>query len=276
MSDAAAVAALRAGRAPWVVVQGEDEPSTGDAVVLPDDVHHHLVRARRQRDGDEIVVVDGAGTVVDGVLDGRSVQVRDVHRVAAGSPRLRIAQAMGRRSKHDEVVRMLTEVGVDHVTAVSTRRCQVELGSKVDRVRSRWRAIAMAACTQSRRAFLPVLDGPVSLDEVLGAPAAGSPDADGEVVLTAHPGVGRDPAVALAAKLDQDDATGPVSGGAAPTATVIGVVGPEGGLTDDEVAMLGDAGAVPVSLGPSVLRTEHAALALAAVLSSAMGRMHGS
>lgn len=260
MSDATAVATLRAGRAPWVVVEAGAQPSTGGVVGLPDDVHRHLVRARRHRDGDEVVVVDGAGTVVDGVLDGRSVQVRDVHRVPARSPRLRVVQALGKRSKHDHVVRMLTELGVDHVTAVSTRRCQVDLASKVDRVRSRWRSIAVAACTQSRRAFLPVLDGPVSLDDATGK---GSHEAGGEVVVVAHPGAARDPTEVV--RSDSAD----------PADVVTGVVGPEGGLTDDEVTMLKDAGAVPVSLGMSVLRTEHAALALAAVLSSAMGRMHG-
>lgn len=241
---------------PYVLVAADRlaDVAAGSVVALDDDTHHHLVRVRRQRDGDDVTASDGRGREVAATLSGRTLVVQDVRDLPAPVPTIEVLQGLGRQRKHDDVVRMLTEAGADAITAVTTSRTQVDLAGKADRVRARWQAVADAACSQSRRAHRPLVEGPVGLADLV---VSGLDDAR---ILVADPGAHVSPLQALG---DVHDLPG----------RVVCVIGPEGGLTDAELADLQDAGAVGVSLGPTVLRTQHAALALAAVVAAAVGRM---
>lgn len=250
-----AVRALVLGGAPWVRVDDLGSATAGRAVPLSGDAHHHLARVLRRRDGDEVVATDGAGRCAAGTLRGTTLVVRAVHVVPPPRPSIRVVQGVGKRGKQDEVVRMLTEAGVDHVTAVHTARCQADLSHKADRVRQRWLAIAWSAALQARRPRLPVVDGPADLRPVVSAQAG--------PLLVAAPGADEDPLAVVARRRDEIDRSG----------WVTCVVGPEGGLDDEELAWLGERGADPVSLGPHTLRTEHAGLALVAVVAAGLGRM---
>nr|WP_274387736.1 RsmE family RNA methyltransferase [Salsipaludibacter albus] len=232
----------------------------GSVVALDDDQHHHLVRVRRHRDGTEVTASDGTGREVAAVRDGHSLVVRSVTDRPARGPVLEVWQALGKQRKHDEVVRMLTEAGVDAVTAVTTRRTQVDLSGKAERVRERWRSVADAACTQSRRSHRPRVEGPVELAELVADLASSAPTSTdaGTCVLVADPSSERSPLDALPADLPE---------------RIVLVVGPEGGLAEDEVADLVAVGATGVTLGPTVLRTEHAGLVLAGVVAAGTGRM---
>lgn len=240
---------------PWVMLPPGrlDGVAAGARVELPDDVHHHLARVLRRRAGSGVVASDGDGRVVTGTLSDRAIAVEDARTVPHPRPVLRVVQALGRRRKHDDVVRMLTELGVDEIDAVTTERCQVDVGDKADRVRSRWGAVAEAACSQARRAHRPRLGGPLPLATAL--------DGDCRGVLVAHVGATTSPLTAVEAALA--DRPGRLTA----------VIGPEGGLADDEVAELVARGATAVSLGPTVLRTEHAGLVLAGIMAAAVGRM---
>lgn len=224
----------------------------GERVELPRDATHHLARVLRLRDGAGVVVADGAGMQVSAALDGSDLRlVDDPVQVPAPRPRVTVWQALGKGRKHDEVVRVLTELGVDRIVAVTSRRTQVDLTGKVDKARDRWSAVARSACEQSRRPWAPELAGPVDLAtclEELDAPC-----------LLAHVGATHDPLAVLAHLGDLDE--------------VVVAVGPEGGWTDDEVAAFADTDARPVGLGPTVLRTEHAATVLASVVLAGAGRM---
>ncbi len=243
---------------PYVVLQPDvlADATVGNSVPLDDDAHHHLVRVLRRRDGSPAVATDGSGREVDARLAGPTLQVDALRDVAAPTPRIEVAQALGKGRKHDEVVRMLTELGVDRVTAVTTARTQVDLSGKAARIRERWRAVADAACSQARRPHRPDVDGPVDLSEVLD-------------------GIDADPS---ATALLVADVTGP-EGPLAVLDRLVGVrrvvvlVGPEGGLADHELAAVATAGGHAVSLGPTVLRTEHAAVVLAGIAAAATGRM---
>lgn len=243
--------------APYVLVPAGtfDGRSDGDRVDLPADTVHHLSRVLRLRDGARVVAADGAGAVARGQIGAGAIRLaEDPATVAAPTPRVTVWQALGKGRKHDEVVRVLTELGVDEVVAVTSDRTVVDLGDKADKVRARWHAIATAACEQSRRPWLPHLDGPVAVEDL---PAT----LDGRACLVAHVGETHDPLVAA-----QDAITEGVS-------DLVLAVGPEGGWTEAEIASLAGAGAVTVGLGPTVLRTEHAATALAAIVLAASGRM---
>ena len=226
---------------------------TGDRVGLPEDARHHLTRVLRLRDGADVEAADGAGVVAQARLRGDELELRaSPAEVPSTKPRVHVWQALGKGRKHDEVVRVLTELGVDAITAVVSERTVVDLGGKQDRARGRWEAVARAACEQARRPRLPGIAGPVAVADLVA-------DLGRRPCLVAHVGEATDPLSAAAASVGTEE--------------IVAAVGPEGGWTDGEVAAFRDAGATVVGLGPTVLRTEHAATVLATIVLAAAGRM---
>jgi 16S rRNA (uracil1498-N3)-methyltransferase len=225
------------------------------AVPLTPPEHHHLTRVLRLRDGAPVEVADGAGSAAPAVLAGDAVRLTGppVHRPPR-RPHLIVAQALGKGRKLDEVVRVVTELGVDEVVPVAAERSVTRLDQrKAASALERWRAVARAASEQARRPTRPRITAPVGTDELAAR--------DG-VLLLAHPGGTPLPVVvADLADRDQDE-----------VAAVTVAVGPEGGFSDAEVAACLAAGARSVGLGPTVLRTEHAAAAACAVLAAGLGR----
>lgn len=226
----------------------------GDEVPLSSDELHHLATVLRLGPGASIEVADGHGRSADAGFTGGGVALRGepVERVRS-RPAIEVAQALPKGRKLDEVVRQLTELDVDAVVPVATERSIVRLdGSKAHRAVERWRAVARAACEQSRRSDLPTIAPVASVDDLVELTCD-----EGTAVLVAHPG-----GAALAEHLDA----------CRRAARVVVVVGPEGGLTDGELAVLTGAGARTLGLGPTTLRTEHAAAAATAALVCALGR----
>jgi 16S rRNA (uracil1498-N3)-methyltransferase len=138
----------------------------------------------------------------------------------------------------------MTEVGVDAVIGWQAER---SVAKWTDRTPARWRATAKSAAKQSRRAWVPEVEGPVSTGQLCDRLAS----------------------AALAAVL-HEQASEPLAALTLPTdGEVVLVVGPEGGIGADELAALTDAGARPYRLGPQVLRTSTAGVAAISVLSAA-------
>lgn len=222
---------------------------TGVTLIGPD--AHHL-QVRRARPGDVIHVGDGAGRVVEAVIDsidGKQVtaNVQDSTFVAPPLTRLTVFQGLAKAGKVDWVVEKLVELGVDEVVVFAAGRSVPKWdASKAQAVRARWERVAHAASKQSRRAWLPVVAGPLGraemLERVRMMPA----------VLVADPQA----ASSLRAVLMDLGAVSEVGV----------VIGPEGGLEREEIGQLIDAGATAAGLGDQILRTETAGLALSAVL----------
>lgn len=231
--------------------------AAGADVPVDDDTAHHLARVLRLRDGAAVEVSDGLGWRADATLATSALTLRsDPVEDPLPAPSIHVLQGLPQGRKHDEVVRMLTELGVDRMTAVVAERTQSPPdAAKGQKLSDRWQAVARAACEQARRSRRPIVDGPIRLDDAFAALP------DGHLLLAAHLGATVDPMDALPSP--------------APDHVVI-AVGPEGGWSPDEADRLAAAGARLVSLGQSVLRTEHAALVLAAVVSAATGRMRMS
>lgn len=228
----------------------------GTSVLLDPDAAHHLSRVLRLRPGAAVVVADGAGCEAPSHLgDGLVVLEASARSVAPQQPHLAVAQALPKARKFDEVIRQVTELGVDRIVPVAAERSVVRLdGDRAGRAVTRWRAVARAAGEQARRPHLPVVSPvawPSGLVEVLGP---------GHRLLVAHVGAVRSLAEAVTRAV-HEGATG-----------VVVAVGPEGGWSDAEVGVLEAGGGEVVGLGPSVLRTEHAAAAAVAVAAALMGR----
>ncbi len=236
----------------------EREEITGEVVRLAPDDYHHLWRVLRLRIGDPLEVCDGQGHVWGASLlsSGRAQLVEGPNVHEAPKPRLHVLQALPKGRKLDEVIEALVELGVERITPVVAERSVPRLsGEKKERARRRWTAVARAAAAQSRRAWLPVVS---ELDDVA---SAAFKLAHAQVRgVAAHVGATTPLALALAA-LPPD----------IPEVAV--AVGPEGGWSESEVDCWRSSGLEAVTLGPSVLRTEHAAFGLCAAIAYAVGRM---
>jgi 16S rRNA (uracil1498-N3)-methyltransferase len=228
----------------------------GTPVPLDPDAAHHLSRVLRLRPGAALVVADGAGHEAPALLgDGVVVLEAPARATPPGQPRLTVAQALPKARKLDEVIRQVTELGADRVVPVAAERSVARLdGDRAERAVTRWRAIARAAAEQARRPHLPVVS-PVTSASDLAAELR--PE---DRLLVAHVGALRSLASAVT-----EAVTAGVGG-------VVVAVGPEGGWSDVEVAAFEAAGGEVVGLGPSVLRTEHAAAAAVAVAAALAGR----
>lgn len=247
-------------------------------VELGEDDRHHLENVLRLDAGDRIVVSDGQGrswpaVIVDG---GRVRLTSEADRRTPRRPRLHVLQGLPKRKKFEEVVRSLVELGVETITPVTAERSVRRLSTqKRRREQRRWQAVAGAAASQSRRSWLAEIAPVTTLAGALGD--LGSSGATTGVI--AHPAAGQELSPSV---LDEATDSGGevIDGGVDATEDPGGefavAVGPEGGWTDAEVRDCVQAGLIAVSLGDCVLRTEHAAFAVCAVLSYAFGRLGGS
>jgi 16S rRNA (uracil1498-N3)-methyltransferase len=198
------------------------------------------------------VLSDGAGTLAECVVenaDKRSLTARVTARQTA--PRLRpmvtVVQAIPKAERSELAVELATEAGADEFIAWQAERCVARWdGDRATKGLRRWRAVARSAARQSRRAWIPEVTGPLTTGELCDYLRT----LPGAVALILHESAERPLAEVPMAQAE----------------SVVVVIGPEGGITDAEVAALTAVGAVPVRLGPTVLRTSTAAaVALGAV-----------
>jgi 16S rRNA (uracil1498-N3)-methyltransferase len=233
----------------------------GDVLVLEGAQGRHAATVRRIRAGERIDVTDGCGGVAE-------CQVRAVARdrmeaavlarpdVAAPALRYVLVQALAKGGRDERAIEAATELGVDAVVPwQSARAVVVWSGDRGARGRHRWVATVREAAKQSRRAWVPPVHEPADTADVAQRLAAAA------VALVL------DEQASLAiTKVFGSPARVPDAG------DVVLVVGPEGGLTDDERADFRAAGATSVRLGPHILRSSTAGPAAIAALSVLTGR----
>ncbi|HET7530590.1 MAG TPA: 16S rRNA (uracil(1498)-N(3))-methyltransferase [Mycobacteriales bacterium] len=220
----------------------------GDVVVLDGDEGRHAADVRRLRAGEQVSVGDGVGVVVRGevaeVGRGRlTVSVRERVVLPRREPRLVVVQALAKGGRDEDAVEAMTEVGVDEVLGWSASR---SVARWTDRTAAKWTASARAAAKQSRSAWVPVVGGPMSSAQV----------AD------------RLRAATVAAVLHEEAEVRLASVAVPPSGEVVVVVGPEGGIAPDELALFAEAGAMSCRLGDAVLRSSTAGVVALSVLSA--------
>jgi 16S rRNA (uracil1498-N3)-methyltransferase len=228
--------------------------SPGDTVVVEGDEARHAVVVRRIRVGEHVVLVDGAGTsatcdVVATTKASLTATVAEVSSAERPGPEVTVVQAIPKGDRAELAVEVLTEIGADRIVPWAAERCvAVWRGERATKSLARWRATAREAGKQSRRAWHPEVTAMVETRRVVDLVA----EADLAVVL-------HEDATESLAELSLDG-----------VGSIVVVVGPEGGLTDDEVAAFG--GAHVVRMGEPVLRTSTAGVAAVAALLSRTGR----
>ena len=217
-------------------------PGVGDVVVVDGDEGFHAANVRRTRRGEQLDLSDGAGTVahceVTEVAKGRlSARVLDRRVVAPPSPTVTVAQALPKSDRSELAIELATEAGADAFVAWHAARCVARWdgAARVDKGVRRWQAVARAASRQSRRPHIPTVEGLVTTAQLAAAA--------GPTTLVLH-----ESSTVSLTELPLADAV-----------SLTLVVGPEGGVAEEELAALTEAGALAVRLGPTVLRTSTAA-----------------
>lgn len=231
----------------------------GDPIRLDGPEGRHAAAVRRVRAGETVDLCDGLGQrvrcEVAEVVGKDTLVCQVVERWAEPepNPRITVVQALPKRDRGELAVEMMTEAGVDVVVPWSAERCVTQWrGDRGAKALLKWRSVAWEAVKQARRARMPEVTEPLDRKGV----AALLAEADLAVVLHEQG----------AQRLSE------VSLPSADGADVVLVVGPEGGVSDAELAAFDDAGAVRGLLGPSVLRTSTAGVAALSVLQSRTGR----
>jgi 16S rRNA (uracil1498-N3)-methyltransferase len=220
-------------------------PEVGDIAVVDGDEGFHAANVRRIRSGEELDLSDGAGgfahCVVEDVGKGRLL-ARVVQRLTVDppTPTVTVVQALPKSDRSELAIELATEAGADAFIAWQASRCVARWDgvARMEKGLRRWRAVARAAARQSRRPYIPSVSGVVSTAELVRRVRD-----EAAKVLVLH-----ESATVLLAELRLSQAN-----------SLMLVVGPEGGIADEEIAALVDAGAEPVRLGPTVLRTSTAA-----------------
>jgi 16S rRNA (uracil1498-N3)-methyltransferase len=218
----------------------------------------HVRRVLRLDEGDAVTLFNGDGLDYPSRVAGFGRGTVDVAVEGSGPARaesplaVTLVQGIARGERMDLVVQKATELGVAAIAPVATARSVVRFeGDGRKRRLAHWRGVAVAACEQSGRARIPAIAEPVPLAEHLGSPWHGArlllaPDAPLSLVEAAS-GV---------------------------TAVQV-LIGPEGGLQDEERAAALSAGYRACRLGPRILRSETAAVAAMAVLQAVAGDLGG-
>ncbi|NXY96712.1 16S rRNA (uracil(1498)-N(3))-methyltransferase [Streptomyces sp. BR123] len=244
--------------APVFVVE---EVPAGPEFVLDGPEGRHAVSVKRLNPGEDVVLTDGAGRWTEGVVkaaEGKDrlvvADLRTIREEPAPTVRITVVQALPKGDRGELAVETMTETGVDAIVPWQASRCITQWrGDRGAKSLAKWRNTAREAGKQSRRVRFPEVAEAMTTKQV----AALLADADLAAVL--HE--------------DRNHPSGALATADLPAAgSIVLVVGPEGGVSPEELALFAEAGARPLRLGPSVLRTSTAGTAAAAVLLARTGR----
>jgi 16S rRNA (uracil1498-N3)-methyltransferase len=214
---------------------------------------HHLFNVCRLKKGDKAELFDGKGTLARASVEkatSKSVLLKivDLEKIEKPAmPEVIIAVSLPKGERFDWLLEKCTELGIDRIAPVIFERTTKQ--PKNPKAVQRWLNITIAAAKQCRRIFLPQIDAPATLNEVLSALKKQYNKAD-ILVGSLEP---KSPNL-ITRRFGNNN--------------VIAFVGPEGGITESEKVLLEDCGAKFVRITDTILRVETAALAFAAILTA--------
>ncbi|WP_369270970.1 16S rRNA (uracil(1498)-N(3))-methyltransferase [Streptomyces sp. R11] len=247
--------------APVFVVESlERGHLSGGEYVLDGPEGRHAVSVKRLRAGEEVVLTDGLGRWVEGVVkaaEGKDRLVVGVGAVAEEpvvQPRITVVQALPKGDRGELAVETMTETGVDAIVPWAAARCITQWkGERGAKALGKWRATAREAGKQSRRVRFPEVAEAATTKQV----AALLADAAFAAVLHEERDYGSEPLATAELPAEGE---------------IVLVVGPEGGVAPEELALFEEAGAKAYRLGRTVLRTSTAGTAATALLLGRTGR----
>ena len=209
---------------------------------------HYVGKVLRMQEKQEVILFNDLGEQVSAHITSVSKKVVSVFLSAplAGPPtsplHTHLGQVMSRGERMDYAIQKATELGVNEITPLFSSRCEVKLDHQRQAKRvAHWQQIAISACEQSGRIDVPRIHNPQTLDYWFD-----NTQAEAKLVLHPHQ-------------------TKPLASQTTPSSCAL-LIGPEGGLTDQEVEQAQTHGYTGLSLGPRILRTETAPLAALTLL----------
>ena len=223
----------------------------GQPVVLDGAEGRHAVTVKRMGPGEHLALIDGSGLRITATItdvqgkDTLAALVDDITTSPEPSPRVIVVQAIPKSERAELAVDLATQAGADEIIAWQADRCVSKWDAKkAPKALSKWESAAVAAAKQSRRTRIPAVRGPVTTRQLCQ-------EISGARALVLH----EDATLRLKDLNDLDT-----------TDTIYLLVGPEGGIGEEELAQLTAAGATAIKLGPEVLRTASASMvALASI-----------
>jgi len=231
--------------------------SVGAQVSLDEAPSHHLSKVLRMQEGRELIVFNGQGGEFSAVIEAVhkkmvDIRVGDFIESDRQSPlSLELAIGISKGERMDWVLQKATELGVTRISPLITERTEVKLsGERLEKKLVHWQQIIIGACEQSQRNRLPELHAPVTLASWLSGSTATR-----KFVLHHRDNQG----LPAGESVDQ----------------VALLIGPEGGLSQQEIDQARDAGCSPLTLGPRVLRTETAPLVAISLVQYLWGDFKG-
>ncbi|MDG1750082.1 MAG: 16S rRNA (uracil(1498)-N(3))-methyltransferase [Thalassotalea sp.] len=220
----------------------------GDTITLSDDAFGHTVRVLRLKNGDNVTLFNGVkyqeawgefqAELVNVSKKSAQVIIQSFKKVENESPvNIHLGQAISRGDRMDFTLQKSVELGVNTITPLFTERCGVKISSeRLEKKIEQWQKIVISACEQSGRCTVPTVNPAQTLDNWLNQESSA-------LKLNLHP------------KAEHSIMNLPNE-----NERIRLLIGPEGGLSDDEIAQANKKQFIGVLLGPRVLRTETAAL----------------
>ncbi|AWB65280.1 16S rRNA (uracil(1498)-N(3))-methyltransferase [Saccharobesus litoralis] len=227
---------------------------TNQTITLSDDAANHVGRVLRMKPQQQIVLFNGDGCDYECTLTEVSRKKVLAH-VDASKPlsnesplAIHLGQVISRGDRMEFTIQKSVELGVSEITPLYSERCGVKLNAeRLAKKVEQWQKVVISACEQSGRAKVPTVNPVIELDEWLAKPFSGTR-------VNLHPYANQ--------TMNQLD----IFDGAAQL-----LIGPEGGLSDEEISAADAAGFKNVLMGPRILRTETAALAALSMLQCLYG-----
>lgn len=228
-------------------------------VKLSDDAFGHLIRVLRLSLGDVITLFNGkescqyTAKLVEVSKKSAYVEIISQEQVANESPvNIHLGQGISRGERMDFTLQKSVELGVNKITPLFTERCGVKLSKeRLAKKQEQWQKIVISACEQSGRCIVPEVAEPITMQEWIKQESQA-------IKLNLHP------------KAEHSIMTLPIETSTNPLEVRL-LIGPEGGLTDDEIKQANQASFQDILLGPRVLRTETAALTAITALQCRFG-----
>ncbi|WP_418968551.1 16S rRNA (uracil(1498)-N(3))-methyltransferase [Alloscardovia omnicolens] len=239
-------------------------PSTqGQLYTLPSSVAQHALKSMRMNDGEQLGISNGCGRIaVATIVDAStgSVRIDQIDEQKAPDIKLGLIQALAKSGRDEQAIEMATEIGVDSIMPWQSQRSIVQWkGNKAAKALNKWVDVVVSATQQSRRSFMPNVLEMKTTKQLI--PWVKETVECGDIVLVLH-----------------QDATDTwieceehVRAAQSPC-TVWVVVGPEGGISDEEVREFANAGAHVCVIGHNILRASSAGSVALALLSRVLER----
>ena len=214
-------------------------------ITLDDKESHHAISVRRVKLGEKIYVTNGEGLLAAGEvisLDKKlEVEVHNFEQISKTKKQITVLQAVLKGDRSDFAVELMSEVGVSQIAFWSADRSVARIEAKSEKVLQRWQLLAAAATKQSRQAWLPKISYCRGIEEAIE--------------------LFKDHQEIYLLDYEAEDALSIAN----ESSRILFIVGPEGGLTEDEKSIFTSHGAKSINIGKTVLRGSTAGAVAAAV-----------